>query len=98
VTCVGFRSIAKMLAVLHGRRKAATFRRQCLLELGQPAWQFLGQLVHRCADGRWEKPCSDLFELLTTYGDGAMRDAFTNCVARSKFTVDAMRTALKEVA
>jgi transposase len=87
-----------VLAVLHGQRKLATFRRQCLLELGQPAWQFLGQLVHRCPQGRWEKPCSDLYDLLTRHGDGAMLDAFTRCVARSKFTVDAVRAVLKEAA
>ena len=87
-----------VLAVLHGKRKLATFRRQCLLELGQPAWQFLGQLVHRCAQGRWEKPCSELYDLLTVHGDGAMRDAFARCVARSTFTVAAVRIVLKEAA
>jgi transposase len=87
-----------VLAVLHGRRKLATFRRQCLLELGKPAWQFLGQLVHRCPQGQWEKPCSDLYELLTLHGDGAMLDAFTRCVARSRFTVEAVRAVLKEAA
>jgi hypothetical protein len=87
-----------VLAVLHGKRKLATFRRQCLLELGQSAWQFLGQLVHRCPEGRWEKPCSELYELLTLHGDGAMRDAFTRCVARSTFTVAAVRTVLQEAA
>jgi hypothetical protein len=87
-----------VLAVLHGRRKLATFRRQCLLELGQPAWQFLGQLVHRCPHGSWEKPCSDLYDLLLAHGDGAMLDAFTRCVARSTFTVEAMRAVLKEAA
>ena len=87
-----------VLAALHGRRKLATFRRQCLLELGGPAWQFLGQLIHRCPDGRWEKPCSDLYELLCAHGDGAMLDAFTRCVARSTFTVSAVRTALREAA
>jgi transposase len=87
-----------VLAVLHGKRKVATFRRQCLLELGQPAWQFLGHLVHQCPQGRWEKPCSDLYDLLTVHGDGAMLDAFTRCVARSTFTVDAVRTVLREAA
>ncbi|MEY4510361.1 MAG: hypothetical protein RLZZ450_2483 [Pseudomonadota bacterium] len=87
-----------VLAVLHGRRKLATFRRQCLLELGQPAWQFLGQLVHRCPHGSWEKPCSDLYDLLVAHGDGAMLDAFTRCVARSTFTVEAVRAVLKEAA
>jgi hypothetical protein len=87
-----------VLAALHGRRKLATFRRQCLLELGQPARQFLGQLVHRCPHGSWEKPCSDPYELLTHHSDGAMLDAFTRCVARSTFTVAAVRAALKEAA
>lgn len=87
-----------VLAVLHGQRKLATFRRQCLLELGNPAWQFLGQLVHRCARGGWEKPCSELYDLLTAHGDGALRDAFTRCVARSTFTVAAVRAVLKEAA
>lgn len=87
-----------VLAVLHGKRKTATFRRQCLLELGKPAWQFLGHLVHECPQGRWEKPCSDLYDLLTLHGDGAMLDAFTRCVARSTFTVAAMRSVLREAA
>lgn len=53
----------EVLAALHPRRKTATFRRQCLLEPGQSAWQFRGRLVHECPDGRWEKPCSDLYDL-----------------------------------
>lgn len=87
-----------VLAALHGARKLATFRRQCLLELGQPAWQFMGPLVHRCPHGRWEKPCHELFDLLTEHGDGAMRDAFTRCVARETFTVAAVRAVLREAA
>ncbi len=87
-----------VLAVLPGKRKLATFRRQCLLELGQPAWQFLGHLVHQCPQGRWEKPCGDLYDLLTLHGDGAMVDAFTRCVARSTFTVAAVSTVLREAA
>lgn len=87
-----------VLAALHGARKLATFRRQCLLELGQPAWQFMGPLVHRCPQGRWEKPCHELFDLLTQHGDGAIRDAFTRCVARETFTVAAVRAVLREAA
>lgn len=87
-----------MLAAIHGKRKVATFRRQCLLELGQPAWSFLGVLVHRCPEGRWELPCTDLFGLLRTHGDDAMRQAFAACVADQRYTVDAVRTALKAVA
>lgn len=88
----------EVLSVLHGKRKVATFRRQCLLELGEPAWQFLGPLVHLCPDGRWEKPCTELYELLCDHGDDALRGAFTRCVARRAFTVPAVRTALLEAA
>ncbi len=83
-----------VLAELHGRRKLATFRRQCLLELGQDAWLFLGQLVHLEPHGRWEQPCSDLFTLLQAHDDDAMRAAFASCHARQRYTVAAVRAAL----
>jgi transposase len=87
-----------VLSILHGRRKSATFRRQCLLELGKPAWQFLEILVHRCPDGQWEKPCHELYDLLCEHGDGAMQDAMIRCVARRAFTVNAIRQARREAA
>lgn len=87
-----------VLAVLHGRRKIATFRRQCLLELGPPAFAFLGGLVHECPHGRWEGPCSELYELLRLYGDDAVRAAFQACAGRKRFTVDAVVAALHGVA
>jgi transposase len=83
-----------VLAVLHGRRKVATFRRQCLLELGKASWDFLGGLVHVCPHGQWEGPCTDLYELLLRYGDQALLDAFRACATRRVFTVDAV---LKEL-
>jgi transposase len=83
-----------MLGVIHGRRKVATFRRQCLIELGGPAWSFLGVLVHRCPQGRWEQPCTELFELLRDHGDDALRDAFQECVANKRFEVEDVRRAL----
>ena len=87
-----------MLGALHGRRKQATFRRQCLIELGQPAREFLGTLVHVCPEGRWEQPCSELFDLLQTHGDEAMRAALGRCVARNRYTPADVAVALREVA
>lgn len=84
-----------MLASIHGRRKVATFRRQCLLELGQSAWSFLGVLVHRCPDGRWEGPCTELYELLVAHGDEALRSAFQDCVDRQRFGVRDVTLALE---
>lgn len=87
-----------VLAVLHGRRKVATFRRQCLLELGTPAYAFLGGLVHECPQGRWEGPCTELYDLLTMHGEDELRDAFRKCAAQRLYTVDAVMAALHGVA
>lgn len=87
-----------LLAAVHGRRKQATFRRQCLLELGQEAWSFLGVLVHRCPDGRWELPCTQLYELLQVHGEERMRTAFGRCCVQERYDVAAMVAALREVA
>ncbi|MFO0675316.1 MAG: IS21 family transposase [Polyangiaceae bacterium] len=87
-----------MLAAVHGKRKLSTFRRQCLLELGQSAWAFLSVLVHRCPHGRWEEPCSELYDLLTVHGDDVLRAAFERCVRDGVYHVEAVRRALAEVA
>jgi transposase len=87
-----------LLAVVHGQRKRATFRRQCLLELGQEAWSFLSVLVHRCPNGRWEEPCTELYDLLVTFGEDAMRTAFAQCNVRQQYTVPAIVDALAEAA
>lgn len=85
-----------MLGVVHGRRKQATFRRQCLIELGPQARDFLGILVHVCPDGIWEVPCTELFDLLQKHGDDPMRQALGHCFAHEQFTVLDVRRALKE--
>lgn len=83
-----------MLAALHGHRRVTTFRRQCLLELGPPAEDFLEQLVHAEPCGRWEQPCHELFDLLRDHGDDRMTAAFSRCVRQRRFTVDAVRAVL----
>lgn len=87
-----------VLAVLHGRRKVATFRRQCLLELGKPAYAFLGGLIHECPQGRWEGPCTELYDLLTLHGEDALCDAFRKCASQRQYTVDAVLATLLGVA
>ena len=87
-----------LLAAVHGRRKQATFRRQCLLEIGQEAWSFLGILVHCCPEGRWERPCTELYELLQRNGAKRMRAAFASCCAADRYTVADVAAALREVA
>lgn len=83
-----------VVAVLHGTRKIATFRRQCLLELGPAAFAFLSGLVHHCPGGRWEVPCTELYVLLMKHGEDSMRAAFTACARHRAFTVDAVSRQL----
>ena len=87
-----------LLASVHGRRKKATARREALLRVGKPAWAFLTVLTHRHPDGRWERPCDDLYALLERHGDEAMLAAFERCVLRHRYTVDDVAAALEEVA
>lgn len=87
-----------VLAAVHGRRKEATFRRQCLLDLGGVAWDFLGELVHRCPNGAWEGPCTELYELLDVHGDDVMRSAFAYCNARRQHTVKDVVEAIDAIA
>jgi hypothetical protein len=87
-----------VLAVLHGRRKVATFRRQCLLELGPPAFAFLGGLVHECPNGNWEGPCTQLYELLCRHGETELCAAFDACAKHRLYTVDAVVAVLLGVA
>lgn len=84
-----------VLASIHGKRKQATFRRQCLMELGQEAWRFLTGLIHRCPGGLWEGPCTELYDLFEHHGDAAMRTAFARCNAADDFTVKAVTAALR---
>lgn len=87
-----------LLAAVHGRRKKATARREALLRVGKPAWAFLTVLTHRHPDGRWEKPCDELYALLDEHGDEAMFAAFERCVQLDRYTVDDIAAALAEVA
>jgi transposase len=89
---------AAVLKVLHGDRKRATFRRQCLLELGPEARSFLAPLVHTCPDGRWDQPCEQLYGLLMKHGDDAMRLALGRCVDMRAFSVSAVQAALEVAA
>jgi transposase len=75
------------LANIHGERKRATHRRECLLEVGEPVVTFLTHLVHRHPGGRWEEPCTQLFDILREVGDEAFRESVARCVAERRYTV-----------
>lgn len=87
-----------LIGAVHGRRKQATVRREALLRVGKPAWAWMTVLVHRNPEGRWERPCDDLYHLLREHGADAMRAAFERCNLRRAYTVDDVAVAVREVA
>lgn len=87
-----------VLDVLHGERKKRYFRRQCLLELGTPAHDFLEQLVHACPNGAWSPHVDTLYGCLVDYGGPDLTAAFDACVRRREFTATAVTRELRRAA
>lgn len=87
-----------VLAVIHGERKRRYFRRQCLLELGPPAHDFLEQLVHRCPGGTWSPHVDVLYELLINYGSEDLTEALAECVKAKRFDAAAVAREFRRVA
>ena len=87
-----------MLTVIHGERKMNYYRRQCLLELGEPAQLFLEQLVHRHPGGSWTKEVNQLFDLLGHYSDDDIRWALSECTAHERFDAASVRRQLRGAA
>jgi transposase len=88
----------EMLTVVHGERKHRYFERQCLLELGRPAHDFLEQLVHRHHGGSWYPEVQKLFELLLRWGDDELRRAFERCNAEGAYSARAVARAIRRAA
>jgi hypothetical protein len=84
-----------MLLVVHGDRKENFFKRECLLELGPAAHDFMEQLVHRT---RWSPEVDTLFELLQTHSPEAMCRAMAACHAKGHYSAAAVAGALRRAA
>lgn len=87
-----------MLVVIHGRRKHNYFKRQCLLELGPDAQDFLEQLVHRHVGGTWSPVVNDLFDLMQEYSATAMRIALRDCHLRGKYDATSVAAVVRRAA
>ena len=86
------------LKVIHGKRKHNYFKRECLLELGPSALDFLEQLIHKHAGGSWAPHVDELFDLLLAYGDEEMRRALAACHLRSEHDAGRVRRQLRGAA
>jgi transposase len=83
-----------MLKLIHGQRKLNYYRRQCLLELGLEAQDFIEQLVHRYPGGTWSPVINELFELAQRYDGKVMCEAFRKAHERQQYTAEAVASIL----
>jgi hypothetical protein len=67
---------AQRVAAVSGKRARRYLQRQHLLDLGPAALAYLTELTHRRARS-WVDDVERLHDLLQTYGDAALRAAFT---------------------
>jgi transposase len=87
---------AAKIAAVHGKRAKLYEKRQQVLNLGPDALALLTEITHRepqLASRRVE----ELYELLESHGDDAMRDAIGRTVRTSKLTVAGVKRALSKL-
>jgi hypothetical protein len=92
---------AQHVAAVSGKRAKRYLQREHLLALGPPALEYLTELTHR-RPGIWLRDVDRLHGLLATYGDAAMRAAFTRGLAEhaigaeymAHFLADAVTTSV----
>jgi transposase len=71
---------AEHVAAVSGKRAKRYLQREHLLALGRPAVEYLTELTHR-RPRIWIRDVHRLHTLLATYGDAALRTAFTRGLA-----------------
>jgi hypothetical protein len=75
---------ARMIAAVSGRRAKRYLKRQHLLELGQPAVDYITEIVHPRPNG-WIGDIDRLHALLQAHGADALRGAFLAALAHKTF-------------
>jgi len=72
---------ASALAAVSGRRAELYYQRQRLLEVGEPAEEFLTELIH-ARPNTWGADVRALFQLLQEHGPARMATAFQHALDR----------------
>jgi hypothetical protein len=88
----------EILTVIHGQRKQNYFRRECLLQLGPAAFDFLEQLIHRSSAGSWSPVVNELFELLQDHGADLLSAAFAECHRLGRYDASSVAQAIRRAA
>jgi len=83
--------------LITAERKQTYFKRQCLLELGPAAQQFLDRLIMRAPGNSWYADIHALFGLYQTHDHASVLDAMAEGVAARRVDVAFVRSQLREV-
>lgn len=87
---------AAKLAAVHGGRAVAYEKRQQVLDLGTDALALLTTLLHRRPD-RQLQDIEKLHALLDQHGEGRMREALADIVARKALAIRDLRDVLEDL-
>jgi hypothetical protein len=86
---------AALVAAASGTRGRRYLKRQQLLEVGEPALEYLTEITHR-RPRAWVQEIEELFELLQQNGPEPLRAAFATAMASRTIGVEYVRRHLKE--
>ena len=86
---------AALVAAASGTRGRRYLKRQQLLEVGEPALEYLTEITHR-RPRAWVQEIEELFELLQQNGPESLRAAFATAMATRTIGVEYVRRHLKE--
>jgi hypothetical protein len=75
---------AQMVAAVSGKRAKRYYKREQLLGLGPVALDYLTEIVYR-RPSTWAGDVDDLYEMLTTYGDGPVLHAMELALGEKTF-------------
>jgi transposase len=87
---------AQHVAAVSGKRAKRYLQREHLLELGPPALEYLTELTHRRPQ-IWIRDVDRLHTLLATYGEDAVRAAFTRGLAEQAIGAEYIAHYLAEI-
>jgi transposase len=86
-----------MAAIITAERKQTYFKRQCLLDMGPQAQQFLDRLIMRAFGNTWYADIHRLFDLYQRHGQDSLLAAMTEANSAHTHTYAAVLKRLKGV-
>ena len=84
---------AETVSAICAARKSLYFKRQALLDLGPPLYEFLSELVF-VHERRWAPHVEEIFALLAQHGEAPIRAAVQAALGQRAFSSKAVRRAL----